>query len=118
MILAIVVLSVFAFYGIFLMVMELLNKRPGKSYDAGFRIILAVPEGAADSLEGVIRRVFSEEMPEKLMTDGKLYISGTVGNRQAAWIIRDLQRMYPIELLPHPDKYCIITGRGSKKSDA
>ena len=75
--------------------MEILRRQPGKKHDAGFRIILTVPEGSADYLEGVIRRIFSEDIPEKLMTDGKLYISGAVGNRQAAWIIRDLQRMYP-----------------------
>lgn len=113
MVLAIVLLSVFAFYGIFLTVMEILNKQPGKNHDAGFRIVLTIPDDAADNLEGVIRRTFSEEIPEKLMTDGKLYISAAGRNPQVTRIIRDMQVLYPIEVLPQADRYCIITGSNS-----
>src|SRR5690554_3978546 len=39
-VLAIVLLSVLAFYGVFLAVLEILRRQPGKKHDAGFRIIL------------------------------------------------------------------------------
>ncbi|NLW03049.1 MAG: hypothetical protein GX027_07270 [Clostridiaceae bacterium] len=117
MVLAIVLLSVLAFYGVFLAVLEILRRQPGKKHDAGFRIILTVPEGSADYLEGVIRRIFSEDIPEKLLTDGRLYVSADAGNPQVVRIIRDMQRMYPLELLPQADRYYMITGRGFKMSE-
>ena len=43
---------------------------------------------------------FSEEIPDKLMTDGKLYVSTSGDNPQVTRIIRDMQQMYPIEVLP------------------
>lgn len=109
-VLAIVLLSIFAFYGIFLTVMEILKKQPRKNCNAGFKIILTIPEDASDNLEGIIRMTFSEEIPDKLMTDGKLYVSTSGDNPQVTRIIRDMQQMYPIEVLPLIDRYCIITG--------
>lgn len=108
-ILSIVLLSVFAFYGLFLAVLELLKIRPGENADAGYRIILTIPEDAEENLEGVIRTAFSEEMPEKLMTDRRLYVSTTGKNAQVNRIIRDMQTIYPIEVLPPIDRYCMIT---------
>lgn len=115
-ILAIVLLSVLAFYGVFLAVMEILSRQSAKSFDAGYKLVLIIPEGAEDNLEGVIRTVFTEEIPDKLMTDGKLYVHDPGNSPQVARIIRDMQRTYPIEQLPQPDRYCIITGRGLKMS--
>lgn len=109
-ILSIVVLSVFAFYGIFIMVTELLKRQPKISCDSGFRMIITIPENAEESLEGVIRRTFYEEIPGKLMTDRKLYVATTGRNAQVSRILRDMQEMYPIEVLPQVDRYCIITG--------
>ncbi len=109
-ILSIVLLSVFAFYGLFIAIMEMLKIQPCENADAGYRIILAIPEDAAESLEGVIRTAFLEEIPEKLMTDRKLYVSTTGKNAQVNRIIRDMQTIYPIEVLPPIDRYCMITG--------
>ena len=116
MVLAIVLLSVLAFTGVprgFGNPEEAARQK----HDAGFRIILTVPEGSADYLEGVIRRIFSEDIPEKLLTDGRLYVSADAGNPQVVRIIRDMQRMYPLELLPQADRYYMITGRGFKMSE-
>jgi len=109
-ILSIVLLSVFAFYGLFVAIMEYLKVQPDENKDAGYRIILDIPEDAAENLEGVIRTAFSEEMPDKLMTDRKLYVSTSGNNAQINRIIRDMQAMYPIEVLPRIDRCCIITG--------
>jgi len=114
-VLAIVILSVFAFYGIFLILMEFMKINPCEKYDAGFRVILAVPENAEERLEGVIRGAFSDEIPDKLLTDGKLYLAPSGNNPQIIRIIRDMQRVYPIEVLPRHDRYCMITG---SKNDA
>lgn len=110
MVLAVVLLSVFALYGMYIAITEILRMIRGKKLNAGYRVILAVPEGAEENLEGVIREVFSDEIPERLLTDGKLYVAACGGNPEVGRIIRDMQRMYPIEVLPHQGRYCIITG--------
>jgi hypothetical protein len=110
-VLGIVVLSAFAFYGIFLMIAEMLKKQQPKSYNAGFKIILAVSENAVENLEGIIREVFSENMPGKLMTDSRLYVVIPDGNPKIARIIEDLKKTYPIEVLPASGGYCMITDR-------
>lgn len=110
-VLGIVVLSVFAFYGIFLMISEMLKKQRPKNYNAGFKIILAVSKNAVENLEGIIREVFSENIPEKLLTDSRLYVVIPEGNPQIARIIEDLKKTYPIKVLPPNGRYCMITDR-------
>lgn len=110
-VLGIVALSVFAFYGIFLTIAEMLKKQRPKSYDAGFKIILSIPENAVENLEGIIKGVFSEEIPERLMTDSRLYVVVPEGNPQIIKIMEDLKKTYPIEMLPPGGRYCMITGR-------
>lgn len=112
--LGLVILSMFALYGIFLSIDEFFKKCSLKGYDAGFKIILSIPENAVDKLEGVIRGIFSEEIPEKLLTDCKLYIAIPHIIPQIEQLLKELQRVYPIEVLPDDDRYCMITDRTSK----
>lgn len=110
-VLGIIILSAFALYGIFAAVWNIPGRKYGEKRDAGFRIILYAPENSAEYLEGIIRGLLNDEFPERLMTDGRLYVSIPEGDERAEKIIRDLQKTYPVEMLPQKGRYCIITDR-------
>lgn len=109
--LGLVILSAFAFYGIFLTISGFLRRLRPKKYDAGYKMILSVPEKAAENLEGIVRGIFSEEIPEKLMTNNKLYVMIPDMDPQIGKVISDLQKAYPVEVLPQTSGYCMITDR-------
>ncbi|MCX7773681.1 MAG: hypothetical protein N2376_11280 [Clostridia bacterium] len=105
----ITILTVFAFLGAMLTVSWLYRRTKSKYFDAGIKLILYLPQNCTSNLEGVIRRIFSEEIPERLMTDGKVYMDASKADAETRGLIGSLQTMYPIEVLPDPKGYCIIT---------
>lgn len=103
------ILSVFAFLGAMFTVSWLYRHTKSKFYDSGIKLILYLPQNPTTNLEGIIRRIFSEEIPDKLMTDGKVYLQVSQSDSNTLKLIEDMKCMYPIEVLPGPEGYCIIT---------
>lgn len=111
-----ILLSVLVLFGVLFVVFYAVRIWRNKHMDNGFKLFLSVPENAQDSLEGVVRTIFSEDIPEKLLTNGKLYLIIPRMSKDVEKIVETLGDMYPIEVLPGLDRYCMIT-EGSKPKD-
>lgn len=105
------VLCVFAFLGVMFTVSYLLEQSKDKVANEGIRLILCMPKNSGLKVEGLIRKVFSDEIPEKLMTDGKLYIMVSHCDKDTLELLQKLKVMYPLEILPEEISYCMITDR-------
>ena len=104
--LALTVLSVFAFIGLMSARSYLFRFAKSKYTDKGIKLCL--PSGISPRIEGVIRRIFSEEIPERLMTDGKLYVTAADEDEDTKKILENLKSQYPVEVLSGPFPYCMI----------
>jgi hypothetical protein len=113
--LGIVILSILAFYGLFLITLDLLKLKQ-ISPQKGFRLILQVPPRSEDKLEGIVRDIFLEEITRRLMFDPKLYLIISEETPELSRIITSLSRQYPVEVLPDADRYCMITDRSKDQT--
>lgn len=105
-----VLLSGFALVGIIYTVLYLTSLYKSGFRDSGIRLILYLPQNTVSKLEGLVRQIYYEEIPEKLMTDGKVYIMISPQDTEAMEIMEKLKKMYPIEVLPEHMSYCMIQG--------
>ncbi|NMA65255.1 MAG: hypothetical protein GX957_03315 [Clostridiaceae bacterium] len=94
------ILSVLAFIGLTYLVSSYLSSNKSRISDTGYKLILCVPEDSSNKLEGIIRRIFLERVPEKLMTDGVVYLMIPKDQKDALKIAETLQKMYPLIVLP------------------
>ncbi len=108
-----VVLSVFALVGIMYTILYLNSLCKSRFADNGIKLIVYLPHNSGSKLEGLIRQIYNEAIPEKLMTDGKIYLMVSPQDDEAIKIIEKLKRMYPLEVLPEQVSYCMITKRES-----
>jgi hypothetical protein len=113
--LGIVILSILAFYGLFLITLDLLKLKKFSPQN-GFRLILQVPPKSEDMLEGIVRSIFLEEIPSRLMSDPRLYLMLSEETPELSHIIRSLSEQYPVEVLPDDDRYCMITDRSKDQT--
>jgi len=102
-------LSGFAFAGIAFTVIYLVSSYKSRFPDNGIKLILYIPSNSASKLEGLIRQIYCEGIPEKFMTDGKIYLIISPQDEEAMGILERLKKMYPIEVLPEQVSYCMIT---------
>lgn len=109
--LALTILSVFALLGAMSTIKYFFFMDKSKGKNSGIKLILYIPQNSESKLEGVIRQIFLEEIPEKLKTDGKLYLMATGDNEDFSHILEDIKKIYPVEVLPDPISYCMITER-------
>ncbi len=109
--LALTILSVFAFLGAAFTASYILKLLKTKLIDTGIKLILYLPHSSSSKLEGIIRQIFSEEVPEKLMTDGKIYLMVSPDDKENLKLIESLKSQYPLEVLPENGPYCMITER-------
>lgn len=105
-----IILSCFAFVGITYTVLFLINSYNSGSRDNGIRLILYLPHNSGSKLEGLVRQIYYEQIPEKFMTDGKVYIMVAPDDTEAVRILEKLKMTYPIEVLPEQVSYCMIQG--------
>lgn len=104
-------LSVFAFVGVLYTILYLINLYKSRFPDNGIKLILYLPHNSGPKLEGLVRQIYLEEIPEKFMTDGKVYLMVSPKDDGAMKILEKLRRMYPVEVLPEQGSYCMITKR-------
>lgn len=104
-------LSGFALLGVFFTLLSLVNIYKPRFQDNGIRLILYLPQNSGSKLEGLVRQIYYEEIPEKFMTDGKIYIMVSPQDNEAMEILAKLKKTYPIEVLPEQVSYCMITNR-------
>lgn len=110
-IIVLVVLSIFAFLGMSFSALHLLSLHKPAYSDKGLRIVLYLPKNFSSELEGIVRVIFAEDIPRKLMSDGKIYIMAPLEDTETKRILEKLRNMYPIEMLPGQISYCMITDR-------
>jgi len=108
---AITVLSVFAFIGLMSVRSYLFGLVKTKYTDKGLKFILCLPENIGPKLEGIVRQIFMEEIPERLMSDGKLYIIPAMDDEESKKLLESLKSQYPLEMLPDTVSYCMIQER-------
>ena len=102
-------LSGFALVGIVFTILYLISSYKSRFPDNGIKLILYIPSNSASKLEGLIRQIYCEGIPEKFMTDGKIYLIISPQDEEAMGILERLKKMYPIEVLPEQVSYCMIT---------
>lgn len=105
------VLSFFAFLGVVFTSLWLFRMYKSRFTDKGIKLILYLPHNSCSKLEGIIRQIYYEEIPEKFMTDGKVYLMVSRQDVETMKILENLKDMYPIEVLPEQVSYCMITNR-------
>lgn len=106
-----IVLSIFAFLGMCFSAIHLLSLQKPAYSDKGLKIVLFLPQSFSSELEGIIRLIFAEDIPRKLMSDGKIYIGTPFEDDETKRILEKLRDMYPVEMLPEQLSYCMITER-------
>ncbi|HHU89564.1 MAG TPA: hypothetical protein GXZ22_00730 [Clostridiaceae bacterium] len=109
--LVLIVLSIFAFLGMSYTILYFLSQYKSTYPDKGLRIILYLPQNFSSKLEGIIRQIFAESIPRRLMADGKIYIMASGEDVETVRILERLSNTYPIEMLPEQISYCMITER-------
>ena len=109
--LALTILSVLATFGAFTIIEYFFYRCKSKSKVSNVKFILYLPPNSEAKLEGIIRQIFLFEIPEKLDVDGKVYLIINDYNENLKLIVEDLKKQYPIEVLPDPVSYCMITER-------
>lgn len=107
--LAITILSIFAAIGLISTQSYLFRLIKSKTNDIGIKIILYLPRYSSSKLEGIVRQIFSEEIPEKLMSDRKVYLMVAPGDEETMNLLEKLKDMYPLEVLPDQVSYCMIS---------
>jgi hypothetical protein len=114
-VLAITVLSIFAFIGLVSVKSYLFSMLKSRHADRGIKLMLYIPPESR-KLEGIIRQIFIEEIPQRLMTDGKLYTIVPNSNDETKKLLESLKDQYPIEVLPDSSSYGMIQDR--EKNDS
>lgn len=110
-ILIITILTVFAFIGVASSILYLVRQSKNDFINHHIRIILYLPQYSSSKLEGIIRNIYYEGIPERLMSDGKIYLMVSHEDEEAIKIIEKLKEIYPIEVLPEQVSYCMIKNR-------
>ncbi len=103
------ILSIFAFLGAGLTILYISRIFKSTVSDKGIKLILYLPQNFSSKLEGIVRQIFFEGIPERLMTDGKIYLMAPLKDSETVRILDKLKKMYPIEVLPEEISYCMIT---------
>lgn len=103
------ILSIFAFLGAGLTILYISRIFKLTVSDKGIKLILYLPQNFSSKLEGIVRQIFFEGIPERLMTDGKIYLMAHLKDSETVRILDKLKKMYPIEVLPEEISYCMIT---------
>lgn len=107
-ILLITILTVFAFIGVASSILYLVRQSKNDFKNYRIRIILYLPQYSSPKLEGIIRNLYYEGIPERLMSDSKIYLMISHEDKEAIEIIEKLKKIYPIEVLPEQVSYCMI----------
>jgi hypothetical protein len=107
-VLILTVLSVFAFVGVIYTVSVLLEGKKPRMSQNDFKLILYLPENSVGKLEGIVRQIYSDGIPGKLSTDGKVYLIVNPADNELLRIIESLKTMYSLEVLPDPMAYSMI----------
>mgnify|MGYP000965345896 FL=1 len=105
------VLSFFAFLGMISIGSYFFRHFKTKTQGADIKLLLYIPANEKSKLEGLVRQIFMEEIPEKLMTDGKVYLMMPPGEPEVSDLIENLKKTYPLELLPDLTDVLYDTGR-------
>lgn len=105
------VLSIFAFLGMGFTILYIMGIYKPTHPDKGIRLILYLPQNFSSKLEGIVRQIFSEDIPRRLMTNNKIYLMVSDQDAEAVRILDKLKEIYPIEVLPEQISYCMITER-------
>jgi len=105
-----IILSCFAFIGMVYTIQYLVNSYDSRFKDNGIRLILYLPQNSGSKLEGLVRQIYFEQIPEKFMTDGKIYLMISPHDAETIGILEKLKRTYPIEVLLEQVSYCMIQG--------
>ncbi|MGI6623111.1 MAG: hypothetical protein GX227_10785 [Clostridiaceae bacterium] len=103
-----ILLSGFALVGVVYTILYLISSYKSRFPDNGIKLILYLPHNSGSKLEGLVRQIYYEEIPEKFMTDGKVYLMISPQDIEAMEILEKLKKMYPIEVLPEQVSYCMI----------
>lgn len=103
------ILSIFAFLGAGFTILYILNIYKSRFSDKGMKLIIYLPQNSNSKLEGIVRQIFFEGIPGRLMTDGKIYIMVPSQDAETKRMLEKLKEMYPIEVLPEQISYCMIT---------
>jgi len=98
--LIITILSVLAFIGLTYLAQSYLSRQSPRVSDPGCKLILYIPQGSEAKLEGLVRRIFLEQIPKKLMTDGVVYIMLPEDQQEGLKIAETLKKNYPLVVLP------------------
>lgn len=110
-IVVLIILSIFAFLGVGFTILYILSIHKSTYSDKGVRLILYLPQNSSSKLEGIVRQIFSEGIPGRLMTNNKIYLMVSNQDVETVRILEKLREMYPIEVLPEQISYCMITER-------
>jgi hypothetical protein len=114
-ILAITILSIFAFLGVFHTVLYLFCLYKSRFTDMGIKLILYLPHNSSSKLEGIVRQIFQDNIFRKFIADDKIYLMISQHDVETMRILEKLKNMYPIEVLPEQISYCMITERENIK---
>ncbi len=98
--LAITILSVLAFIGLTYLVSSFITSTKFKMNNMGYKLIIYMPKHSCSGLECIVRQLYMDRIPEKLMTDGKVYLMIPDGETEAYKIAETLKKVYPLEVLP------------------
>lgn len=98
------ILTILAFIGTACLIHSVYDSFKAKTVDAGYKLVLIVPEKSESRLEGTIRRIFLEKIPDRLLSDGKVYLVIPEENDEALKIAHTLKRSYPLEVLQDPGR--------------
>ncbi|NLM75325.1 MAG: hypothetical protein GX187_04445 [Clostridiaceae bacterium] len=98
--LVLTILSVLAFIGLTYLASSFLSWQNSRISDKCCKLILYIPQGSEAKLEGIIRRIFLEQIPKKLMTDGVVYVMIPEDQQESLKIAEMLKKDYPLVVLP------------------
>lgn len=97
---ALTILSVLAFIGLTYLASSIFSSAKIKMSNMGYKLIIYVPEHSCSGLECLVRQLYLDRIPERLMTDGKVYLMIPEGETEAYRIATALKKVYPLEVLP------------------
>lgn len=105
------VLSFLAFLGMISIGSYFFRHCKTKTQGTDIKLLLYIPANEKLKLEGLVRQIFMEEIPEMLMTDGKVYLMMPPGEPEVSGLVETLKKNYPVELLPDLTDVLYDTGR-------
>ena len=107
-ILLIIILTVFAFIGMASSVLHFVRQSNNDYKKLPISIILYIPQFSSSKIEGIIRSIYYEGIPQRLLADSRIYLMVPQDDLEAIKIIEKLKQIYPIEVLPEQVSYCMI----------